>query len=638
MRFCLRKILVLCWMINTGSVVFGQEALTINNKIEREEAFGGQISLFEDLTGTITFDSILKHNFVATNVIIANNRDSKTAYWVKFNLLAEENIIQNQVFEILDFKIDSFELYLPMPDGSYKVYKGGDAYPFSERNYIHKNFLYDLPSYPKGLYTGYIRIKVSEVVGLNFAISEIKSFLKYSNNEYLLLASFYGIIVAMALFSLLLYTYLYEKSYLFYALYILSLGLYFLTRDGLGFQYLWSDIPAFNNYCKPLTVLLVVIFHVFFVRFYLNAKQYFKYFDKIIYGLLIVFPLIAFLADTIAEILPDPLIAASLLFIPLFIFSIKLALRGDIQARFFVVAYTIQFLGFLVFILAYFDLIQKGIFIFYSINIASAAEIIVFSLAVAGKVKQLIKDKEELKDSANRILEEKVKERTLELQERNKQLDVFVYKASHDIKGPLKSMIGLSTIALTDVHDFKAKEYFEYLLTTSTKLDKMVSELLRMGKVKDLEVNYADVNLHKVISEIINTLQHLPGFSKMNIEINISEDHIVRTDETLIYSVLQNIIENSIKYMDPAKTAPFLKINMDIQESVFSLSFEDNGLGIPENGRERIFDMFYKVNNSSNGTGLGLYLTRITVEKLGGKINLFSEEGKGTTFFLYFNT
>jgi signal transduction histidine kinase len=636
MREYCRKLVILTLVLFSGNLLLAHDAIHLSNRTNREEALAKQISVFEDLTGKLKFDNIVNFKFDSTSYIIANNRNRNTAYWLKFDLDVEEDITQKKLFEILDFKIDSFELYLPEPTGGYRIFKGGDAYPFSFRNYSHKNFIYDLPYYKKGRYSGFIRIKANEVVGLNFAISDLHGFLKYSNNEYLILSLFYGVVTSMALLSLFLYVYLYEKSYLLYSFYILSLGLYFLTRDGLGFQYLWPLLPDLNNYSKPISVLLVVVFHLFFVKYYLNPQSYFPSFDKVMCGLLVAFPILAYIADSWLEILPDPLIAVSILFIPLFVFVLKLALRGDIQARFFVLAYSIQFLGFFVFILSYTDIIDKGPFLFYSINIASAIEIIVFSLALAGKVKQLMKEKEEIKDLANKMLEEKVQSRTRELQERNQQLDVFVYKASHDIKGPLRSMIGLTNLALSDVKDEKAKEYFEYMLQTSSKLDNMVGELLRMGKVKDLEVKYSEVNPHKMIHEIISTLKHIPGFEKMRIVVDISQGYILKTDETLIYSVFQNIIENAIKYMDALKTDPFLNIKLREEDNMIRLDFEDNGLGIPVDTKEKIFDMFYKVNNNSSGTGLGLYLTKLTIEKLGGNIELYSQEKKGTTFVIHF--
>lgn len=631
------RVFVFLFVFFASIKLFAHDSIPLNNKTLREEAMGGRISVLEDLTGTLEFDNLVHYKFPSTSIVTANNRNINTVFWLKFDLEVEEPLTSKYIFEILDFKIDSFELYLPLEDGSYKVYKGGDKYPFGLRNYSHKNFLFNLPAYKKGSYSGFMRIKASEFVGLNFAISNLTTFYHYSITEYLLLSLFYGVVAAMAIFSLFLYVYLNEKAYLFYSLYIISLAFYFLTRDGLGFQYLWAAFPFINSFSKPLSVFMVVIFHVFFVKYYLTIERYSKILNWTVYILILSFPLLAYVLDSVVGVLPDPIIAVIIPFIFLFIFSIRLAVQGNVEARFFVVAYSIQFLSFLIFTLAYIDVLQTSALVFYSINIACAIEIIVFSLALAGKVKGFIIERDKLKDKANKVLEEKVKERTLELEERNKQLDVFVYKASHDIRGPLNSIIGLTNLALQEEESSKATEYFQYINTTSIRLSKMVEDLLSIGRVKDIEIKKGDVNLTTVITTILSSLIHYPGFERLKIKVAFPEVCMLYTDETLVYSVLQNIIENAIKYMDTTKEESFLLINFSEEEGIVRLDFEDNGLGISNESKAHIFEMFYKVNNNSSGTGLGLYLTRLSIEKLGGSIDFISEDKKGTTFVLYFN-
>ena len=620
-----------------ANALHAHDFLILNNATTREEAMGDKISVYEDTLGQLSFDRICKMKFPVTTKILANTRNSATAHWLRFDLEIEEDLSEKMLFEILDFKIDSFELYLPLSNGAYSKFIGGDAFGFGQRNYSHKNFLFDMPSLKKGHYYGFIRIKAVEVVGLNFAISNQKNFHHYSLNEYFILSLFYGVVVALAVISLFLYVYLKELSYLFYSFYILSLALYFLTRDGLGFQYLWADFPIFNNYCKPITVFMVLFFHVFFVKFYLNIKVNSRLVNSAIYVLLFSFPVFAYFADSVLEVLPDPLIAVTFPFFVLLIFSIKIAAKGNIEARFFVVAYIVQFLSFLIITLAYFSIINPSALVFYSLNIASAIEIIVFSLALSGKVKKLLRETAEMKDSANRILEEKVIARTKELTESNNQLDFFVYKASHDIKGPLKSMIGLASLAKLDVKDSKANEYFDYILDTSKRLDNMVEDLLRLGRVKDLKIKETEVYVHETILTIIDSFKHLSNFGKIRINVNVPETLVFKTDETLLYSVFQNIIENAIKYLDDKKSDSFLTVNYSDDYNCRIFKFEDNGLGIPSDSKDKIFNMFYKVNERSTGTGLGLYLTKLTVEKLGGSIDLLSEENVGTVFIIQFD-
>jgi signal transduction histidine kinase len=626
-------LLALIWLAAFQKAV-AQSAVKLNNQPGRIYNVGNGVAFFEDKSGALKLENLSDDFFDFKNFALFNHRNRNAAYWLRFDIEVEEPLRTFRLFEIQDFKIDSFELYMPDParPAEYLVRKGGDAYPFDARAYYNKNFAIELPLYDTGIYTFYLRIKAKDMVGFSFVVTDYKHFLEYASSEYLLLSLFYGVIISMALSSLFLYFYLHEKAYLFFALYTLSVGLYFLTRDGLGFQFLWPNFPVINNYVQPVSVCLTVFFNLYFVKYYFNIPRLSPSFNRVLTGLLIGFPIVVYIIEYVFGLLPEPLMAVAIPFAFVFVFLLLLMRRRYLQASFFVMAYGVFFVGMLVYLLVFLRVIPVTILTFYSINLVTASKIIILSLALAGKVKQLMREKEELKDSANRMLEKKVQQRTKELEERNSQLDVFVYKASHDIRGPLKSMVGLTTLALKDVQEPKALEYFEYLLRSSNKLNDMVGELLRMGKVKDLEVKNTEVNIYEVVQDVIRTLYHLEGIERMNIEVRCSRDYKMYTDALLLYSVCQNIVENAIKYQDRRKTDSYLFIDLKENGKEVIMTFEDNGLGIPDTLQKRVFDMFYKIHANASGTGLGLYLTRLTVEKMGGTIIFHSQEGKGTTF------
>ncbi|MFN6943535.1 MAG: ATP-binding protein, partial [Cytophagaceae bacterium] len=229
-------------------------------------------------------------------------------------------------------------------------------------------------------------------------------------------------------------------------------------------------------------------------------------------------------------------------------------------------------------------------------------------------------------------LEEVVRIRTKALKESNEQLDAFVYKASHDIKGPLKSIIGLTTIGQKDVKDPSAQHYFDHILKSTKKLDKLLMDLLELTKVKQASVKAEPVQISVLINEAIDSFRHFPDFEKIKITQNINETIEFCSDRNLLYSILQNLVENPIKYYDHEKSDNFLdiKINVTKKEAVFI--FKDNGIGIPEELQEKVFDMFYKIGHGTTGTGLGLYIVKTTVDKLNGKINLQSKIKEGCTF------
>jgi signal transduction histidine kinase len=134
----------------------------------------------------------------------------------------------------------------------------------------------------------------------------------------------------------------------------------------------------------------------------------------------------------------------------------------------------------------------------------------------------------------------------------------------------------------------------------------------------------------------VDSFKNFERFHKVQINLDVPEDFCLHTDKNFFYSILQNFIENGIKYSDPAKDNCFLKIKLEERQDKLLIYFEDNGLGISQDNIGRIFDMFYKVNDGSEGTGLGLYLVKHNLEKLGGKLSVESHLGKGSVFTIEF--
>jgi len=218
------------------------------------------------------------------------------------------------------------------------------------------------------------------------------------------------------------------------------------------------------------------------------------------------------------------------------------------------------------------------------------------------------------------------------IEEQNAKLDAFVYKASHDIKGPLKSVIGLTKTGSKLVTDPVSLEFFDHILKSTTKLDNLVGDLLKLTKAQQAQLQKSEVQVLQIIQDGLASFENLESFKDLKIEVDVEPKLIHSTDEQLLYSIVQNFIENGIKYRDVSKPVANLFIRARKREERLELEFEDNGMGIDPIHHPKIFDMFYKINPDSEGTGLGLHIVKVNVEKLGGKVNLESAPGKGTTF------
>jgi signal transduction histidine kinase len=221
------------------------------------------------------------------------------------------------------------------------------------------------------------------------------------------------------------------------------------------------------------------------------------------------------------------------------------------------------------------------------------------------------------------------------VEEQNQQLDIFAYRASHDIKGPLKSITALSALAAISIEDKEALELFKLINNSSVKLDNLVTEMLLLAKDSKSELTIFPVNTNTVIEEILRELKNIEGYDKMVITQTLAPHLEIRTDNTLFHSIVQNLIENSIKYSDKTKEKRTLHISTRTFDRTFEISFKDNGVGIDEAFHEKVFASFFRNSQDSNGTGLGLYIVKQNITKLGGTISLQSKAGEGSTFTVH---
>jgi signal transduction histidine kinase len=269
---------------------------------------------------------------------------------------------------------------------------------------------------------------------------------------------------------------------------------------------------------------------------------------------------------------------------------------------------------------------------------------IIFSIisfyAIARKMRrhrtQLMKSNQEMVESKEKLEESIVllNQQKAMIEEKNKQLDTFAYKASHDIKGPLKSIKGLTDVGLKTAQEKASVELFEYIYKSADKLDNLVTDMLSFAKDSKSELQLVDVSVRTMVEEILSDLSSVEGSKDLQVEVMLPKDLSIKTDERLLYSTVQNLIENAIKYADRSKPKQTLTISSERLLNSIKLNFQDNGEGIAPAYHEKIFTSFFRNSSISNGTGLGLYIVKQNVEKLGGVITVQSKVGEGSLFVL----
>ncbi|HET9130963.1 MAG TPA: PAS domain-containing sensor histidine kinase, partial [Terriglobia bacterium] len=219
------------------------------------------------------------------------------------------------------------------------------------------------------------------------------------------------------------------------------------------------------------------------------------------------------------------------------------------------------------------------------------------------------------------ITEQKKIEKELKI--RNTELDNFVYKVSHDLRAPLSSILGLVNLANMPGNTDNPGTYMSLIGRKVEQLDHFISDVLSHSKNLKQDVTIEKVDLKQIIAGTFTDLSYLRTAEVVNTEIDILGSDFY-TDRWRLAEIFRNLISNAIKYRRMDIDRPTVKVTVRINDQEADISFSDNGIGIEPDKLLNIFEMFYRASTQSDGSGLGLYIVKNAVEKLGGQIDVFS--------------
>jgi signal transduction histidine kinase len=217
----------------------------------------------------------------------------------------------------------------------------------------------------------------------------------------------------------------------------------------------------------------------------------------------------------------------------------------------------------------------------------------------------------------------------------NEELDNFIYKTSHDIRGPLASLKGMCNVALMDVKDELALNYLKKLDITAEKLNTILTRLLIVNQINNSSLGSDPINFEQIIGEVLmlEKKKGLPG--RLKIKQDIDDSIIFHSDKEFVRIILENLVDNAIKfYNDSERVEPFVNIGVKTNGQHVTINVVDNGIGISEVHPDKIFQMFSRASERSETGGIGLYITKTAAEKLGGTVHLKTTPEGYTEFYV----
>jgi signal transduction histidine kinase len=613
--------------------------------------------VFIDSTSSLPVDSIIQPSFQKQFIRRGNLTFGyeQASIWLKICIRTDDPA--NQWYLNIPAPYLEYVDFYENADSGLMHFQSGYYRPQSVRQINHTSHVIPLRFGSDGISTVYINITGLSPKTFPLYAIEKEVFAEKTQLEDIGYGIFFGILLVMFLYNLFIYLSLRQVNYLLYILTIIGTFFIFSAASGYAGKYLWPEHPHFNFYAGRLSLGVQAIFVGIFTLSFLNVKRYSK---TMYYALLALIPL-----GMIANVLVYTKIMVSagnnlitLGVILYMVTGIVCLIKGNKIATYFIAAWAIYLTGGLLLTLRNSGVFDFNFWTTHFVEIGAAMETTIIAFALGDLYRRYKQEKEaaqahalKLQLTATETLEQKVRERTEQLsktneelqqtletvqrqkeiiQHKNSELDAFFYRISHDLRGPVSSLLGLSTLAKREVNDPKALEYIDRQHQQTARLDHIIDGLINLTTLNHTDLPRQQIDFNKMIDECIGSLNEMPNFRNILFKKDINPELEFTCEWILLQAIFQNLIENSIKYS--REQDPYVTVSVRGEGRWLVLEVEDNGHGIPKEHQHKVFNMFYRATHRANGTGLGLYILKRSVDRLQGTIEVKSEEGYGSTF------
>lgn len=230
------------------------------------------------------------------------------------------------------------------------------------------------------------------------------------------------------------------------------------------------------------------------------------------------------------------------------------------------------------------------------------------------------------------FMRRELKDKNLKLKKLHSEMNQFVYSLSHELRGPLMSISGVSKLAKMELKDPDALEYFDMIDSATNKLDDFIFKMLDFYRSTKIDNKIAKINFKEIVNQQLVAYNEKFNIEHIIIDIHINQEHSFYSDDSKIRVILNNLFSNSVQFQKGDQGENKISLNIDVSEANAVITLIDNGIGIEEKHHPDVFNLFSRATQKNVGTGLGLYMVKEAVEQMGGKIDLESVFGEGTTF------
>lgn len=229
---------------------------------------------------------------------------------------------------------------------------------------------------------------------------------------------------------------------------------------------------------------------------------------------------------------------------------------------------------------------------------------------------------------------QELKEKNDRLRKLHSEMNQFVYSLSHELRGPLMSISGISKLAKMEVTDPVILEYFEMIDSATLKLDDFIYKMLDFYRSTKIENKVVNIDFKEILDVLMSEYHEKWDLADVNVKIEIQQNNTFSSDESKIRVILNNLFSNAYKFQKENGEKQ-IKIAINVIEGEVKIEVSDNGIGIEEKHLADVFNLFHRATQRNVGSGLGLYMVKESVEQLKGHVSLTSNLGSGTTITVH---
>lgn len=224
-------------------------------------------------------------------------------------------------------------------------------------------------------------------------------------------------------------------------------------------------------------------------------------------------------------------------------------------------------------------------------------------------------------------------EKERELKIANNELETFIYRANHDLKSPISSILGLVNVAQAEIHDAKSLGYFNIIGSVATRQNKMLENLTNVMAIRSRRLSITSFSVEGLAKEIVQTFQKLQAYHGATLEVTSSGVADITSDRDLWREVLHQLIDNALLHNNHENTDKWVGINIrSTNAAFFEIEVTDNGMGMSDAVADNVFNMFFRGNSTTLGSGLGLYLVKNALKSLRATLSVTSTADRGSSF------